>query len=85
MNGGDRGGVRIILFSEVTLFKYNVSTILSPIVRKCESKHWYACGADGRTDGRLVGHVIIKFSGMGRFTHGATLARFALGAPLKSS
>ena len=25
-NGGDRGGVRILLFSEVTLFKYNVST-----------------------------------------------------------
>ena len=32
LNGGDRGGVRILLFSEVTLFKYNVSTILSPIV-----------------------------------------------------
>ena len=61
--------MRIILFSEVTLFKYNVSTILSPIVRKCESKHWYACGADGRTDGRSVGHVIIKFSGMGRFIY----------------
>ena len=25
MNGGDRGGVRILVFSEVTLFKYNVS------------------------------------------------------------
>ena len=32
LNGGDSGGVRILLFSEVTLFKYNVSTILSPIV-----------------------------------------------------
>ena len=32
LNRGDRGGVRILLFSEVTLFKYNVSTILSPIV-----------------------------------------------------
>ena len=32
MNGGDRGGVRILLFSVVTLLKYNVSTILSPIV-----------------------------------------------------
>ena len=31
LNGGDRGGVRILLFSEVTLFKYNVSTLLSPI------------------------------------------------------
>ena len=32
LNGGDRGGVRIPLFCEVTLFEYNVSTILSPIV-----------------------------------------------------
>ena len=31
LNGGDRGGVRILLFCEVTLFTYNVSTILSPI------------------------------------------------------
>ena len=23
--------------------------------RKCESKHWYACGADGRSVGRSVG------------------------------
>ena len=30
--GGERGGVRILLFFKVTLFKYNVSTILSPIV-----------------------------------------------------
>ena len=26
--------------------------------------HWYACGADGRRS--LYGHVITKFSGMGR-------------------
>ena len=32
LNVGDRGGVRILLFSEITLSKYNVSTILSPIV-----------------------------------------------------
>ena len=32
---------------------------------KCESKHWYACGADRRS----VGHVITKFSGMGRFIY----------------
>ena len=32
LNGGDGGGVRILLLSEVTLFKYNVSTLLSPIV-----------------------------------------------------
>ena len=32
LTGGDKGGVGILLFSEVTLFEYNVSTILSPIV-----------------------------------------------------
>ena len=32
LNGGDRGGVWILLFSEVTLFEHNVSTILSPTV-----------------------------------------------------
>ena len=35
------------------------------VARKCESKHWYACGADRRS----VGHVITKFSGMGRFIY----------------
>ena len=34
LNGRDRGGVWILLFSEVTLSEYNVSTILSPIVEK---------------------------------------------------
>ena len=31
--------------------------------------HWYACGADGRSVGgrrSVYGHVITKFSGMGR-------------------
>ena len=36
---------------------------------------------DGRTDGRLYGHVITKFSGLDGLpnflTHGAPLARFA--------
>ena len=35
------------------------------VAGKCESKHWYACGADRRS----VGHVITKFSGMGRFIY----------------
>ena len=32
---------------------------------------WYACGADGRAAGgrAVYGHVITKFSGMGRFTY----------------
>ena len=32
LNGGDRGGVRILVFYEVTLFEYNVSKISLPIV-----------------------------------------------------
>ena len=40
--------------------------------------HWFACGANGRrADGRAYGHVITKFSRMGRLlhflTHGASL------------
>ena len=40
------------------------------VVRKCESKHWFSCVADGQMAvGRSVyGHVITKFPGMGRFT-----------------
>ena len=47
------------------------STIyLCLVLRKCESKHWFSCGADGRTVARAVGqsvygHVITKFSGIG--------------------
>ena len=40
--------MRIRLFSEVTLFKYNVSTILSPIVGKSELSQ-YPCGELART------------------------------------
>ena len=40
------------------------------VATKSESKHWYACGADGRAGGRAVyGHVITKFSGVGKFTY----------------
>ena len=40
------------------------------VVRKCGSKHWFSCGANGRRSvGRSVyGHVITKLCGMGRFT-----------------
>ena len=35
------------------------------LARKCKSKHWFPCGADGRSFVRSVsGHVITKFSGM---------------------
>ena len=35
------------------------------LARKCEIEHWFPCGADGRA---VYGHVITKFSGIGRFT-----------------
>ena len=43
------------------------SAFSSKVARKCESKHWYACGGDGRSVAGSVGHVITKFSGMSRF------------------
>ena len=48
------------------------------VARKCESKHWYACGADGLSGGRSVySHMITKFSRMSSLpyflTHGAPL------------
>ena len=51
------------------------------LARKCEIEHRCACGADGLA----YGHVITKFSWMGRFPHflsyGATSR--AGGVPLK--
>ena len=46
------------------------SSWVPKVVRKCESRHWFSCGADRRAVGRraVYGHVITKFSGMGRFT-----------------
>ena len=41
--------------------------------------HWYACGADGWSGGRAYGHVVTKFSRMGRLLHFLTY-----GAPLSA-
>ena len=40
------------------------------VVRKCESKHWFSCAADGRSLGRAVSvrSRDYQFSGMGRLT-----------------
>ena len=35
------------------------------LAKKCESKHWFPCGADGGS----YGQVITKFSRMGRLPH----------------
>ena len=41
------------------------------LARKCGIEHWFPCGADGQAEGgrAVYGHVISKFSGMGRFTY----------------
>ena len=48
---------------------YNIRLQAPKLARKCEIKHWYACGADGRKVGWSVyGHVIAEFSKMDRFS-----------------
>ena len=57
------------VLTAVNWSQHSVFSLAPKLARKCESKHWYACGADGRLFVRSVyGHVIAKFSGMGRFT-----------------
>ena len=51
------------------------------VVRKCEIKHWFPCGADGRSFGWSVySHMIAKFSGMDRFFYAWCYAARALRA-----
>ena len=43
---------------------FNIRLNAPKLARKCEIKHWYACGADKRKVGRLVyHHVITNFQG----------------------
>ena len=30
------------------------------VVRKCERKHWFSCGVDGRSLGQAVGRCTVK-------------------------
>ena len=68
MRSGDTGQ-RIPCFDSCQLITTSMCNQFSPgllkLARECESKHWYACG----TDGRACGHVIPKFSRMGRLPH----------------
>ena len=53
----------------ITTWMYNIRLPAPKLDRKCEIKHWYACGADGRKVGWSVyGHVIAEFSRMDRFS-----------------
>ena len=49
------------------------------VARKCKSKHWYTCGADGRAaGGRCAVTWLPNFLGwVDLITHGAPQARFA--------
>ena len=48
---------------------YNIRLHAPKLARKCEIKHWYARGADGRKVGWSVyGHVTAEFSRMDRFS-----------------
>ena len=48
---------------------YNIRLQAPKLARKCEYKHWYACGAEGGKDRRSAyRHVIAKFSRMDRFS-----------------
>ena len=42
------------------------SSCAPKLARKSEIEHWLPCGADGQA---VYGHVITKFSRMGRFTY----------------
>ena len=53
----------------IKTWMYNIRLQAPKLARKCEIKHWYACGADGRKVGwSMYGHVIAEFSRMDRFS-----------------
>ena len=53
----------------IKTWMYNIRLQAPKLARKCEIKHWYTCGADGRKVGWSVyGHVIAEFSKMDRFS-----------------
>ena len=66
----DDTGQQIHCFDSCQLIKtwmYNIRLQAPKLARKCEIKHWYACGTGGRKVGWSVyGHVIFKYSRMDR-------------------
>ena len=53
----------------IKTWMYNIRLQVPKLARKCEIKHGYACGVDGRKVGWSVyGHVIAEFSRMDRFS-----------------
>ena len=53
----------------IKTWMYNIRLQAPKLARKCNIKHWYACGADEQKVGWSVyGHVIAEFSRMERFS-----------------
>ena len=53
----------------IKTWMYNIRLQAPKLARKCEIKHWYACGANGRKVGWSVySHLIAEFSKMDRFS-----------------
>ena len=53
----------------IKTWMYNIRLKAHKLASKCEIKHWYTCGADGRNVGWSVyGHVIAEISKMDRFS-----------------
>ena len=42
----------------IKAWMYNIRLQAPKLARKCEIKHWYACGADGRKVGRSEGRKV---------------------------
>ena len=63
-------GISISTMQKGAILRKCVNTFV-PHCRNCGIEHWFPRGADGRAAGgrAVYGHVITKFSGMGRFTY----------------
>ena len=63
---------QVIVVSEYNIDVQSAFSWAPKVARKCESKHWYACGADGRSVRRSVCRsrdYQIFWAGMGRFIY----------------
>ena len=53
----------------IKTWMYNIRLQAPKLARKCEIKHWYAFGANGRkVEWSVYGQVIAEFSKMDRFS-----------------
>ena len=63
----------------ITTWMYNIRLQAPKLATKCNIRHWYACGADGRKVGWSVyGQVIAEFSRMDKSTLSPGSSRFPI-------